>query len=140
MNERDILRRQLHDDIVGTVRKRQNPPPPQQMLGKVLACHVLGRRKSCPAARIAAEAYNNHPDLLKAMAAPGLIGKSAMTPAQTTVSQHYVEASHKAKAKLKPEVTAEVTPAERTPTPDDLRTFGGDDVRADPDDPGSLAR
>ena len=56
------------------------------MLGKVLACHVLGRRKSCPAARIAAEAYNNHPDLLKAMAAPGLIGKSAMTPAQTTVS------------------------------------------------------
>ena len=41
-----------------------------------------------------------------------------------TVRQHYVEAPHKAKAKLKPEVTAEVpTPAERTLTPDDLRTF-----------------
>ena len=38
--------------------------------------------------------------------------------------RHRVEAAHKAKAKPKPEVKAEVqTRAERTLTPDDLRTF-----------------
>jgi hypothetical protein len=39
------------------------------------------------------------------------------------VRQHYVEASHTAKAKPRPEAIPVPTPAERTLTPDDLRTF-----------------
>ena len=63
--------------------QRPNHPSPQA-LPHVLACHVFGRRKNCAAARIAADAYNNDPNLLKAaMAAPGLIGKSATAPAMT---------------------------------------------------------
>ena len=59
--------------------------------------------------------------------------------------RHRVEAARKAKAKPKPEVKAEVqTPARANA---DARGFahickqhGGDDGRADRDDPGSLAR
>jgi hypothetical protein len=40
-----------------------------------------------------AETYGNDPDLLKALAAPGTIGKAAMTPAQTTVSGWAAELS-----------------------------------------------
>jgi hypothetical protein len=45
-------------------------------------------------------------------------------PKVGAVRRHRVEASHKAKAKPEPELKAEVpTRAERTLTPDDLRTF-----------------
>ena len=63
-----------------------NHATPQQLLARVFACHVLGRHKAQPPARVAAERYNNDAALLGALAAPGMIGKSAMTPAMTSVS------------------------------------------------------
>ena len=69
VTERDILRRQLHDDIVETLRKRQRPrhPLPQQLFARVAACYVLGRQKTRAPAAVAAETYGNDPDLLRAV-------------------------------------------------------------------------
>jgi hypothetical protein len=48
----------------------------------VIACHVIGRRKARSAAA-ASEIYGNDAAVLKALAAPGLIGKAATGPART---------------------------------------------------------
>jgi hypothetical protein len=67
------------------VARRASSPPPQALLAKVLTCHVLGR-KGGGAARAVAEVYGNDAGVLRALARPGLIGKSATAPAMTTVS------------------------------------------------------
>ena len=65
---------------------RRAPPSPQRLLCRVAVCHILGRRKARSAAAAASEIYSNDPAVLKALAAPGLIGKAAIAPAQTTVT------------------------------------------------------
>jgi hypothetical protein len=54
------------------------------MLARTLACHVVGRARTKPAAAIAAEVYGNDPTLLQALAAPGMVGKAATGPAMTS--------------------------------------------------------
>jgi hypothetical protein len=96
-----LLKRQLRDvhAVVSNIDHRSRAPrpgahtSPKSMLSRVLACHLLGRRKSTSAARIVSETYGNDPDVLRALASPGMIGKSAMTPAQTTVSGWAAELS-----------------------------------------------
>jgi hypothetical protein len=56
------------------------------MLSRVMACHVLGRHKSRGPEAIADEIYRNDAAVMRALAAPGAIGKAAVAPAQTTVS------------------------------------------------------
>jgi hypothetical protein len=55
----------------------------QRLFARVVACHVLSKRLARPAAAIAAEDYGNDPGLLRALAAPGMIGKAASGPART---------------------------------------------------------
>ena len=88
-----LLKRQFRDvhSVVSRLdHKLTEPaaihPSPQHLVSKVLACHLLGRARTKPAAAIAAEVYGNDPDLLKALAAPGMVGKAASGPAMTTVA------------------------------------------------------
>ena len=85
-HERGILRRQIKDDVINHFRAQRSSRPPQQLLSRVLACHLIGRRKTCAPARVCAETYGNDAALLEALARPGWIGRSAMTPAMTGVA------------------------------------------------------
>lgn len=82
--DRDVLRRQIHDDLIQHQRGQRPPPTARELFARVLACHVTGSRDTRPAALVAAEQYANDPALLKALAAPGMIGKAAIGPALTT--------------------------------------------------------
>jgi hypothetical protein len=69
------------DASMATARRAQ--PLPRDLLARVIACHVIGRRKARSAAAAASEIYGNDAAVLKALAAPGLIGKAATGPART---------------------------------------------------------
>ena len=86
-----LLKRQFRDvhSMVSRLDRqpqRPNHPSPQHLLAKTLACYLLSRKRRQPPAAIAAEAYGNDRDVLQALSTPGMIGKSAMTPAMTTVA------------------------------------------------------
>jgi hypothetical protein len=100
-HEIGLMRREVRDaraivsrlDASMAVARRASSPPPQALLAKVLACHAIGRQKGGGAARAVAERYNNESGLLKALAAPGMIGKAAVAPANTTVAGWAAELS-----------------------------------------------
>jgi hypothetical protein len=66
--------------------RRAAGPSPHRLLARTLACYVLGRQTARAPTLVAAQLYNNDARLLAALSSPGLIGKSAVAPAQTTVS------------------------------------------------------
>ena len=68
------------------VEPSANHATPNQLLAKLLTCHVIGRKNARPAAATAAELYANDPGLLVALARPGMIGKAASAPATTTAA------------------------------------------------------
>ncbi|MBR1286064.1 phage major capsid protein [Bradyrhizobium sp. AUGA SZCCT0177] len=94
-HELGLMRRELRDaraivsrlDASMAVARRAVPRrSPQQRLAQTLACYAIGRQKTQAPARIAATLYNNDPALLATLASPGMIGRSAVAPAMTTVS------------------------------------------------------
>jgi hypothetical protein len=89
-----LLRRELRDtrSIAANIDRRlrglDGPPrtTPRDLLSKVLAAHVIGRRNARPAASTVAEVYGNDAAVLDALARPGMIGKAASAPATMTTA------------------------------------------------------
>src|SRR3954454_6554690 len=84
-SERDVLRKQIRNDIVEHLRRDRGAPAPGATFARVVTAMVLGRRDGTPAAAIAAKHFPYDADVTKGLARPGSIFKAASGPAMTTV-------------------------------------------------------
>ncbi|MBR1031911.1 MULTISPECIES: phage major capsid protein [Bradyrhizobium] len=84
-SERDVLRKQLRNDIIEHLRRERGAPAPGTTFARVATCHVLSRQHGIPAAAVAAQHFPYDADVVKGLAKPGLIFKAASGPAMTTV-------------------------------------------------------
>ena len=84
-SDRDILRRQLSNDIIEHLRRERGAPAPAATFARVVTAMALGRRDGIPAAAVAARDFAYDGDVMKGLAKPGAIFKAASGPAMTTV-------------------------------------------------------
>lgn len=84
-SEREILRKQLRNDIIEHLRRERGAPAPGATFARVVTAMALGRHHGIPAAAVAAREFAYDGDVVKGLARPGAIFKAASGPAMTSV-------------------------------------------------------
>ena len=84
-SERDVLRKQLRNDIIEHLRKERGAPTPGVTFARVVTAMALGRRDGMSAAAVAARDFAYDNDVVRGLAKPGAIFKAAVGPAKTSV-------------------------------------------------------